>query len=645
MSFTAADFVAVPRLAGFALSPDGTRLVTTRSTLDKAGTALRSELVDVDPADPREVRASVPGDHADSLPVFASDGSLLHLSDRPTPEGAEGSTLWRQRRPGEEPVAVVTVPGGILGVVAASAAPVVVIKALLHPAASDLADDARIEAERSDQSRALAFDDYPMRWWDSWLGPRNPRFLAVNLETGAVTDLTGDRGDALWDVYGHGFDITPDGATVVANLRRHDAPGSVAFDLVAIADGELRTLATGGEHCMATVSPDGRYAAAVRRDLSDPSAAEVWSLLCVDLTDGSVLNLTDGWDRYPMFPVWLPDSSGLLVMADDHGEQPVFRVSLEGGTPQRVTATGSFDSLTPTADGACFAVRTSVVEPWTAVRIDLASGDVAPLPFTTAPDLPGRVERVTTTVSDGSTVESWLVLPPGASAANPAPLATWFHGGPAGTWSRWDTRWSPHVFADAGWAMLLPDVAQSIGYGGAFQGRDRGDWRGAPVSDALEVVAAVAARADIAGDRLIAGGGSFGGYLTNALAVRADHPFRALVTACSIWSLDQHTGTSDAGFWAQHEFGTGPDGRARILASSPHLRADELHTPMLVIHGERDMRVSADQALRLWHDLRSRDVPGRLLVFPDEGHHIPSRPANIVRVYEEILAFADRYCD
>jgi dipeptidyl aminopeptidase/acylaminoacyl peptidase len=164
------------------------------------------------------------------------------------------------------------------------------------------------------------------------------------------------------------------------------------------------------------------------------------------------------------------------------------------------------------------------------------------------------------------------------------------------------------------------------------------------VSDALEVVAAVAARPDIDGERLIAGGGSFGGYLTNAIAVLPDHPFRALVTACSIWSLDQHVGTSDAGYWAQHEFGTGADGRERILASSPHLRADDLHAPMLVLHGQGDMRVSADQALRLWFDLRSRDVPGRLLVFPDEGHHIPSRPANILRVYDEIFAFAAEHC-
>jgi dipeptidyl aminopeptidase/acylaminoacyl peptidase len=164
------------------------------------------------------------------------------------------------------------------------------------------------------------------------------------------------------------------------------------------------------------------------------------------------------------------------------------------------------------------------------------------------------------------------------------------------------------------------------------------------VSDALEVVAAVAARPEIDGERLIAGGGSFGGYLTNAIAVRPDHPFRALVTACSIWSLDQHIGTSDAGYWSVHEFGGGAAGRERVLASSPHLGADHLRVPMLVIHGERDMRVTVDQALRLWRDLRSRDIPGRLLVVPDEGHHIPSRPANISRVYDEIFAFAAEHC-
>src|SRR5699024_12377774 len=81
---------------------------------------------------------------------------------------------------------------------------------------------------------------------------------------------------------------------------------------------------------------------------------------------------------------------------------------------------------------------------------------------------------------------------------------------------------------------------------------------------------------------------------------------------------------------------------------SPHLYADKISTPMLVIHGDKDYRVPIGEGLRLWWDLLSRgaDPEGRtghrFLYFPDENHWVLA-PGNARLWYETVLAFPDRH--
>jgi dipeptidyl aminopeptidase/acylaminoacyl peptidase len=63
---------------------------------------------------------------------------------------------------------------------------------------------------------------------------------------------------------------------------------------------------------------------------------------------------------------------------------------------------------------------------------------------------------------------------------------------------------------------------------------------------------------------------------------------------------------------------------------------------MLVIHGERDVRVPISEALQLWTDLRHHDVPARFLYFPDENHWV-LKPHNSRIWYATFLAFLDEH--
>ncbi len=232
-------------------------------------------------------------------------------------------------------------------------------------------------------------------------------------------------------------------------------------------------------------------------------------------------------------------------------------------------------------------------------------------------------------------VGGWLVLP--RDTDGPVPLVTFLHGGPLSSWNGWHWRWNPHVLADAGYAVLLPDPALSTGYGQAFIERGWGRWGEAPCTDVLALVEVAAAHPAVDADQLAVAGGSFGGYLANWIAGHTDR-FRAIVAHASLWSLRGFHGTTDAGLQWEREFGDPYLDTSRYEANSPDRHVAKITTPMLVIHGEQDLRVPISEAVTLWTDLMRHGASARFLYLPDE-HHWVVRPANTRLWYETVLAF------
>jgi dipeptidyl aminopeptidase/acylaminoacyl peptidase len=275
---------------------------------------------------------------------------------------------------------------------------------------------------------------------------------------------------------------------------------------------------------------------------------------------------------------------------------------------------------------AAYALRSSYEFPPEAVRIDLASGNVVRLPAPAErPHYQGTLERVEATAADGTRVPAYLALPEGASAGDPAPLLLWIHGGPLGSWNAWTWRWNPWLLVARGYAVLLPDPALSTGYGQQHIQRGWGEWGKAPFTDLMAITDAVVQRADIDETRTAAMGGSFGGYMANWVAGHTDR-FKAIVTHASLWALDQFGPTTDdAQYWLREMTAE------MALANSPHLHVENISTPMLVIHGDKDYRVPIGEGLRLWYELLSKsrlaadengETEHRFLYFPDENHWI-----------------------
>jgi dipeptidyl aminopeptidase/acylaminoacyl peptidase len=315
----------------------------------------------------------------------------------------------------------------------------------------------------------------------------------------------------------------------------------------------------------------------------------------------------------------------------------------DGAQPTRITTDDfAYSCIAPTSGGSVFALRSSFLRAPHPVRI-AADGSVAELPSPSSElALPGVVEELATALPTGERVRSWLVLP---AETEKAPLVLWVHGGPLSSWNAWSWRWNPWLLAARGYALLLPDPALSTGYGQSFIQRGWGDWGGAAYTDLMAVVDAALEHPCVDETRAAAMGGSFGGYMANWIAGHTDR-FRAIVTHASLWALDQFGATTDdSSYWLREMT------PQMALANSPHLHAENIRTPMLVVHGDKDYRVPVGEGLRLWWDLMSRSplgpgddglTPHRFLFFPNENHWVLS-PQHAKLWYQVVLAFLDEH--
>ena len=449
-----------------------------------------------------------------------------------------------------------------------------------------------------------------------------------------------------------------------AQLRSH----LVRID---VATGERSVVLTDedGDLGNPVISPDGTLVAYLRESISTPESPPEVTAWVVSVDGGTPQQIAPDWDRWTGELAWLPGSTELLVVADEAGHSPVFRVGLGDRVPRRLTTDGAYSHVRIAPDGSfALALRSSYAYPLEAVRIDLTDaggvadgGDgaegagvvegaaVSVLRGPSArPELPGRLEDISTQVTDSDgtsvTVRSYLALPEGASAENPAPLLLWIHGGPISSWNAWSWRWNPWNMVAAGYAVLLPDPALSTGYGQRFLQRGWGNWGGAPYTDVMAATDAAVARPDIDETRTAAMGGSFGGYMANWVAGHTDR-FKAIVTHASLWALDQFGPTTDAAYYWARE--TTPEMAAK---NSPHDFVGEIRTPMLVIHGDKDYRVPIGEGLRLWYELLTKSgLPAaedgstehQFLYFPNENHWILS-PQHSKVWYQVVLSFLDQ---
>ena len=234
-----------------------------------------------------------------------------------------------------------------------------------------------------------------------------------------------------------------------------------------------------------------------------------------------------------------------------------------------------------------------------------------------------RSRRLSVTGIDGLPIEAYLTLPPGDGKR---PMVVVPHGGPVGVSDRLHFNPEVQFLASLGYAVLQVNFRGSDGYGKAF--REAGyRSQGTLIEDDIDsVIGDVLAREPIDPQRMCMLGSSYGGYSALVSTIRWPDRFRCAVSISGVSDRILFFTASDGGHSAKGRealeriVGDPDTQQAQMIAASPLYRYRDIKVPVMLVHGEEDMRVDYEHARRL---VRMLDLAGRppvMLTFAKEGH-------------------------
>lgn len=631
---TLTEFVGLSRVTG--LSAEHGTAIATVATISEKKDSYLSHLVRLD-ADKRTATRLTRSAKGESLAAIGPRGEIYFTSEREDPgkDGEVTSALWMLPPTGEARV-VGRRPGGFGSVVATESA--LWVTAPVLPTVETEEGYTEVSKERAEAGvTGMLHTSFPTRFWDHDLG--------VTEKAVFVADLPSLDGDDLLTLTrvptpaGRIHNLSASGDRVLATVETRHKTTQVSSVWLLKPGSEPVSLAAGDpqgptDYSAGKISPD-RNRAILHASSGNLQGKplRVWAEV-IDLDSAERTELYHGFDDWPGQISWL-DSDTVIMEADRRGRHSLYRVPI-GGTPTLLTDDDAAYNSSAVFDGRILALRSSISSPATPVTLDPLTGDVTDLPaLADRPVHPGTLTEVEAVGEDGTPIRAWLARPAGA---DPAPLLTFVHGGPWGSWNDWTWRWNPWPFVAKGYAVLLPDPAISTGYGQAMIDRGSDELGGAPFTDLLALIAETEKRDDIDETRTAVLGGSYGGYMANWFATHTGDRFACIVTHASLWDIDMMGRTTDNGSWYEWMH------TSQAKAYSPHAFADQIKVPMLVIHGDKDYRVPLSQGHALWHALlRETDVEGhQFLYYPDENHWI-LKPSNSALWYETVMAFVDHH--
>ena len=212
-------------------------------------------------------------------------------------------------------------------------------------------------------------------------------------------------------------------------------------------------------------------------------------------------------------------------------------------------------------------------------------------------------------------VDGWLTLPAGPSA----PLVVQVHGGPHYPVG-WRFSFDAQRMAALGFAVLRCNPRGSTGRGHDFAAANRADWGGPDLRDVFALTEAAAGHPGVDGGRAAIVGESYGGFMANWVVATTDRFTAAIAENGVSDPLALALGPRGPNFW-WIEFGASPhDDADRYRARSAAARADQITTPLLLIHAEDDDNVPIDQSELMHRALTERGRPVRFVTVPGEGH-------------------------
>ncbi len=362
---------------------------------------------------------------------------------------------------------------------------------------------------------------------------------------------------------------------------------------------------------------------------------------------------------------WSPDGRSILYTENRDGTHSLRVVASDGGPPRVLVGHDVGAALRPewSPDGASVSYTFETpTRPADLHVVSVDSGESRRLTSSVPMGLEDRLympEKVTYPSTDGLTIQAYLYRPVGISPGKRVPGVMWIHGGPT---SQFDDQFrrhqQVHYFVQRGYAVLLPNIRGSSGYGLEFEDLNNECWGHCDLEDVVAGVDYLESLPFVDADKIGVTGTSYGGMMTMFAVAFAPDVFQAAISLSGYGDMtDFHSTVHELQHikLVEYELGPYPENEAVYRRSSPILKAHQVTTPTFVIQGEgvaADWRLPEGEphaALKFARKLDQQYKIVRYKSYENEGYYVYGRQNTIEKLrdmedfFEEFLRTDIRY--
>ena len=404
-------------------------------------------------------------------------------------------------------------------------------------------------------------------------------------------------------------------------------------------------------------SPDGKYIAWQSME-RDGYEADLNRLFVMNLETGEKRFVSRAFESNVDAFLWNKDSQSIYFIGVWHGETQIYDINLAHSDSLTQLTDGMYDyaSLALCGDKV-IAKRHSIsmgdeIYAVNNARSGEAFAETKQLTFENKPIYDqlemGKVEARWMKTTDGKQMLTWVIYPPQFDPNKKYPTLLFCEGGPQSPVSQfWSYRWNFQIMAANDYIIVAPNRRGLPGFGVEWNEAISGDYAGQCMKDYFTAIDEMAREPFVDKDRLGCVGASFGGFSVYWLAGHHDKRFKAFIAHDGIFNMEMQYLETEEKWFANWDMGgayweKNNATAQRTFAGSPHKFVDKWDTPILCIHGEKDYRILANQAMAAFDAAVMRGVPAELLIYPDENHWV-LKPQNGILWQRTFFEWLDQW--
>ena len=390
------------------------------------------------------------------------------------------------------------------------------------------------------------------------------------------------------------------------------------------------------------LSPDGNWITYVE---TSTSIVRNGTLKILNLNNFDMIEVP--MDRVVTQIKWSENSESIYFTAQDRGGAPFFVYNIKAKKVKQITSEVDGILGFDVKDGNLIYSKTCINNP-SELYVN---------------DLEGKLESIFTNENStwlvgksiskpikksfinkkGQRVEYWVMKPINYQTGTQYPLVVDIHGGPSAMWGTGEaSMWHEfQYYASKGMGVVYGNPRGSGGYGSDFLAANVKDWGAGPMADIMQMTDLAVNEGWVDTTQLAVTGGSYAGYLVTWMLGHTNR-FKVACSQRGVYELSTFFGEGNAWRLNPRYFGGYPwEKTTRVILDreSPLTYVQNIRTPLIIFHGENDLRTGVIGSEMLYKSLKilGRDV--EYVRHPDASHEITRAGNNRQRIDQMLRTY------